>query len=180
MTQDLLVVPSIIKPFILNIYHDLLISQVLLNGTTEVSVTFRGILNLRSEYLRKKFHNSRNNFQGYCSIISYFYYDYNTTFDVDRNYVHLKTGTVCPFIDEYCFDDVEEEAAYKNIPKNICSSYGVDVFYEDNVTLLTITQNPINHYIIVNTQCRVFTLKLLKKQNLCFEMVRQTEVDGLK
>ncbi|XP_049826247.1 uncharacterized protein LOC126266387 [Aethina tumida] len=153
------------------------LSQLLLNGTTEVSVTLRGSLNLRGECHGESFTIQGTTYKDVVvsAAVSITLNDYSTTVDVDRNEVHLKTGTVCPFIDEYCFDDVEGEAAYKNIPENVCSSYGVDVLYEGNATLLTVTQNPIDQYIIVNTQHRVFALKLLKKQDLCSEMAWQTE-----
>ncbi|CAG9761327.1 unnamed protein product [Ceutorhynchus assimilis] len=138
------------------------ISKLNLNGTTEVSATLLGFADAN----------------GRCEGVR-FAVDYVAIADVERNLVTLRSGGVCPYNDGYCFDNAEGEVTWQQHLSSLCSTSGVDVLYEGNATLLVLSRNPPNRYVVVETTDTVFALKLTKPEEICAQKAWLTEQNRL-
>ncbi|CAG9772365.1 unnamed protein product [Ceutorhynchus assimilis] len=60
------------------------------------------------------------------------------------------------------------EELFKVLPTPMVDAkVGVDVLYEGNATLLVLSRNPPNRYVVVETEDTVFALKLTKPEEIC-------------
>lgn len=157
------------------------ISKLVRNGTTEISVTLQGFADTQGKCEGVRFAVGPTQYTNVVVIaaLSIRLHDYVTVADVERNTVSLHSGTICPYNDGYCFDDIEGEVTWQQHLSSLCSTSGVDVLYEGNATLLTISRNPPNKYILVETEDTVFALKLTKPEELCAQKAWQTEQNRL-
>ncbi|CAG9821058.1 unnamed protein product [Phaedon cochleariae] len=158
-----------------------IISKISLNGTTEVSTTLQGHLDISGNCEGIKFTVGDISYENVVvsAAITIKMSDYFTTADVERNVVNLRSGTICPYNDGSCFDDFSEEAIWNAKIADQCTNSGVDVLYEGNATLLTLSKDPPTFYVIVDTEDTVFALKLIKSEDLCHQRAWQTEQNRL-
>ncbi|CAG9825659.1 unnamed protein product [Phaedon cochleariae] len=119
-----------------------IISKISLNGTTEVSTTLQGHLDISGKCEGIKFTVGDTSYENVVvsAAITIKMSDYFTTADVERNVVNLRSGTICPYNDGSCFDDFSGEAIWKEKIADHCTNSGVDVLYEGNATLLILAR----------------------------------------
>lgn len=158
-----------------------IISKLKENGTTELSVTLRGDVDLKGNCQGVKYTVGTTTYEDVIvtAAISIKMKTYLATADIERDVVHLQSQTICSYQDGYCFADEEGEVAFKPAYKAACSETGVDVLYQGKASLLTIETNPVSQYIIVESETTTFALKFVKLIDLCAQAAWQTEENRL-
>ncbi|CAG9815548.1 unnamed protein product [Phaedon cochleariae] len=126
-----------------------IISKISLNGTTEVSTTFQGHLDMSGKCESIKFTVGDISYKNVVvsAAITIKMSDYFTTADVERNVVNLRSETICPYNDGSCFDDFSGKAIWKPKIADQCTNSGVDVLYGGNAKLLTLSKDPPTFYV---------------------------------
>ncbi|CAH1996869.1 unnamed protein product [Acanthoscelides obtectus] len=158
-----------------------MVSQLTKNGTTEISTTLQGQLDTEGRCEGVTFTVGEVVYKNVVvsGAITIKLSDYDTVANVELNTIHLRSGTICPFNDGACFDDLSGIALWESHYEDQCTNKGVDVLYEGNATLLTLRKDPQIQYVIVETDDTVFALKLTKPEDLCHQHAWQTEQNRL-
>lgn len=156
-------------------------TRLFMNGSTEISATLHGHITTDGTCNGVKFSAGENIYKDVIvqATVTITLRDYTATANVERNSLKLKSGTVCIFGDGYCFDDGNGETSWTTYTPDICNHKSVDVLYEGNATILTLSVLPPVRYIVVETEDTVFALKLKKPETLCHQQAWQTEQNRL-
>ncbi|CAG9813043.1 unnamed protein product [Phaedon cochleariae] len=164
-----------------------IISKINLNGTTEVSTTLQGHLDISGKCEGIKFTVGDISYENVVvsAAITIKMSDYFTTADVERNVVNLRSGTICSYNDGSCFDDFSGEAIWRAKIADQCTNSGVDVLYEGNATLLTLSKDPPTFYPLLPPSFRiegkwVELTPALRKADPAIELDANTEDEIVK
>ncbi|CAH2012238.1 unnamed protein product [Acanthoscelides obtectus] len=93
-----------------------MVSQLTKNGTTEVSTTLQGQLDIEGRCEGMTFTVGEVVYKNVVvsGAITIKLSDYDTVANVELNTIHLRSGTICPFNDGTCFDDLSGIALYES------------------------------------------------------------------
>lgn len=151
------------------------IGDIVMNGTTSVSMTIAGAVGVDGSCKGTIFHEQGQTWTDVVitASIKIQARDYLARVKMEENLVHLNGGVTCPFLAEYCFDTMEGEYVWKN---------GVQITCEDKLSLLykgiaEIVKAKTNgeRYVVIESGDKIFALTLIKRGILCQSQIWQTE-----
>ena len=107
--------------------------------------------------------------------------DYRATVDVSNNKFALRSGLQCTFTEGSCADFEIGETSWTPVMPQKCNAHYYDVLYEGESSLIT-SPDVTRKYdtcIIVQSDNRIFALKLTKETMICGQMMWKTDHPAL-